>query len=98
MNLPRFKRENIIVLGPGYPDNIQVQNLDDEQESDVWWFVAFTCIFQTLHSKPIRSVEFLLKFLAGLLTFLGRYSIKIADKRRFSKFQSENNKDALHNG
>ena len=60
-------------------DNLDQQNLNSEQESAIWWIVAFTCILQTLHSLPLQSVEFLLKFFAGLLTFLGKYSIKIAE-------------------
>ena len=60
-------------------DNLELRNLDDDQESAVWWIVAFTCVMQTLHSMSLQSVEFLLKFLAGLLTFLGRYSAKIAE-------------------
>lgn len=60
-------------------DNLELQSIDSDQESAIWWIVAFTCILQTLHSLPLQSVEFLLKFLTCLLTFLGKYSIKIAE-------------------
>ena len=45
----------------------------------MWWLVTFTCIIQSLHSLPMRAVEFLLKFLGALLSYLGRYSRSIAD-------------------
>jgi len=50
-----------------------------ETQRAVWWIVAFTCIMESLHSLPSRSVEFLLKFLAALLLFFSRYSRKIED-------------------
>lgn len=47
---------------------------DRDTQRAVWWTVAFTCIIQSLHSLPSRSVAFLLKFLAALLLFLSRHS------------------------
>ena len=57
---------------------LESHQLDDAQENTVWWLVAFTCIIQSLHSLPVRSVEFLLKFLGALLSYLGRYSRSIS--------------------
>lgn len=54
------------------------EGLDAEQEAVVWWLVVFTCTLQTLHSLSLRAVQWLLKFLAVLLTYLGRYSNKIS--------------------
>ena len=57
---------------------LESHQLDDAQENTVWWLVAFTCIIQSLHSLPVRSVEFLLNFLGALLSYLGRYSRSIS--------------------
>jgi len=60
----------------------QHQGLDSEQAAVVWWVVVFTCTLQSLHSLSLRAVEWLLKFLVVLLTFLGRYSGKITEIAR----------------
>ena len=44
-------------------DNLELPTLDSDKEGAIWWIVAFTCILQTM---PLRSVEFLLKFLANI--------------------------------
>lgn len=54
------------------------QSLSPDQHAIIWWVIAFTCVFQTLHSLPSRAVAWLLKFLGSLLGFLGRYSKEIA--------------------
>lgn len=48
---------------PAAPD-VGIQ--DGETQRAVWWIVAFTCIMESLHSLPSRSVEILLKFLAAV--------------------------------
>ena len=53
-------------------------NLTQDQHAVIWWVVAFSCIFQTLHSVSSRGVAWLLKFLGALLSFLGLYSNEIA--------------------
>lgn len=58
------------------------QVLDSEQAAVVWWVVVFTCTLQSLHSLSLRTIEWLLKFLVVLLTFLGRYSGKISEIAR----------------
>ena len=52
----------------------QSDRLDPEQHAIVWWVVMFTALFQTLHSLPIRAIQWLLKFLLCLITILGRFS------------------------
>ena len=47
------------------------------QHAIVWWVVLFTALFQTMHSLPIRAIQWLLKFLSCLLTILGNYSPQI---------------------
>ena len=45
--------------------------LTQDQHAVIWWVVAFSCIFQTLHSVSSRGVAWLLKF-------LGRHSSQLA--------------------
>ena len=54
------------------------ENVNPDQEEIVWWLVAFTCAFQTLHGLSSRAIQWLLKFLGALLTLMGSYSEKIA--------------------
>ena len=54
------------------------QDLNGDQQAVIWWVVAFSCVFQTLHSLSSRAVSWLLKFLGTLLAFLGLYSTEIA--------------------
>ena len=48
----------------------------------MWWLVAFTCVYQTLHSLSLRAVQWLLLFLATLLSVLGKFSSKIENIAR----------------
>lgn len=52
--------------------------LNQDEQAVIWWVVAFSCVFQTLHSLSSRAVIWLLKFLGTLLAFLGVYSNEIA--------------------
>ena len=54
------------------------ERLSQDQQAVIWWVVAFSCLFQTLHSLSSRAVVWLLKFLGTLLAFFGLYSDKIA--------------------
>lgn len=63
--------------------NLLVEETNDEplskdQEAVIWWVVAFSCLFQTLHSLSSRAVMWLLKFLGTLFAFFGLYSDEIA--------------------
>ena len=49
-----------------------------EQHEVVWWLVAFTSAFETLHGLSSRASQWLSKLLSVLLMFLGRYSDTIA--------------------
>ena len=53
-------------------------SLDQELDAFVWWVVAFTCVFQTFHSLSSRAAQWLLMFNSVTLTFLGKFSEKIA--------------------
>lgn len=68
------------------PQVLNEGNLTDNSSADnqavVWWLVAFTCIFQTLHGLSLRATSWLLFLLESLLTFLGRYSTDIANIAR----------------
>ncbi len=64
------------------PVDVGIHGLDNEHTAIIWWLVVFTCTLQTLHSLPLQAVEWLLKFLAVLLTYLGSYANKIADIAR----------------
>ena len=59
-------------------ENVRDDVLNKEEDAVIWWIVAFTCIFQTLHSLSSTAVSWLLKFLGCLLAFFGRYSEKIS--------------------
>ena len=60
-------------------EHVQVDKpLDQELDSFVWWVVAFTCIFQTLHSLSARAIQWLLLFLSVTFTFLGKFSERIS--------------------
>ena len=60
-------------------DCVQVDYLcEANDKAIIWWIVAFTCVFQTLHSLSSRSISWLLMFLSTMLTFFGRHSDKIA--------------------
>ena len=37
------------------------EQLNLEQRAVVWWLVMFTTLFQTLHSLPLRAVQWLFK-------------------------------------
>lgn len=50
-----------------------------DEQAVVWWIIAFTCVFETLHSLSARAIAWLLSLLGCLLTFLSRYSDKIAN-------------------
>ena len=52
--------------------------ITQDQQAVIWWVVAFTCVFQSLHSLSSRAVVWLLKFLATMLAFMGKYSNEIA--------------------
>lgn len=55
----------------------QSEQLNPEQHAIVWWVVLFSALFQTMHSLPIRAVQWLLKFLSCLLTVLGNFSPQV---------------------
>lgn len=55
------------------------QALSQDQQAVIWWVVAFSCLFQTLHSLSSRAVTWLLKFLGALIAFFGLYSKEIAE-------------------
>lgn len=50
------------------------EDVSQDEEAVVWWIVAFTCIFQTLHSLSSRAVSWVLNFLGSLLSFCGQFS------------------------
>lgn len=52
--------------------------LSPDDHDIIWWVVAFTCLFQTLHSLSSRAVSWLLKFLSILFFFFGTYSEQAA--------------------
>ena len=53
-------------------------SLSRDEEAVVWWVVAFTCLFQSLHSISSRAVSWLLKFLGTLFLFFGQYSDEVS--------------------
>ena len=55
----------------------QTHRLDSVQRAVVWWVVVFTTVFETLHSLPLRAIQWLLKFLLCVLTVMGMFSPKI---------------------
>lgn len=55
----------------------QSEQLNPEQHAIVWWVVLFSALFQTMHSLPIRAVQWLLKFILCLLTILGNFSPQV---------------------
>lgn len=57
---------------------VPAEDLSQDQRAVIWWVVAFSCVFQTLHSLSSRGVVWLLKFLGSLLSFLGLYSNEVA--------------------
>ena len=52
--------------------------LNPDEQAIVWWVVAFTCVFQTLHSLSSRAIIWLLQFLGTLFVVFGRYSKVVA--------------------
>lgn len=56
------------------PPDVPPLHEDVETDAVVWWVVAFTCVFQTLHSLSSSATQWLLKFFAVLLAYLGRHS------------------------
>lgn len=60
--------------------------LNAEEQAVVWWIVAFTCIFQTLHSLPSRAVGWLLQFLGVLLVFFWPLLSKCCQNCSFISF------------
>ena len=57
---------------------INVESPEDaESKSIVWWLVTFTCVYQTLHSLSLQAIQWLLLFLATLLSVFGQFSSKI---------------------
>ena len=52
--------------------------LNPDEQAVVWWVVAFTCVFQTLHSLSSRAIIWLLQFLGTLFVVFGRYSKVVA--------------------
>ena len=60
----------------------QDEGLNEEERAVICWVVAFTCIFETLHSVSSRAMGWLLWFLGSLLQFLGHYSQEIAKVAR----------------
>ena len=79
------------------PNALELHQLDNAQETALWWLVAFTCILQSLHSLPMRAVEFLLKFLSALLSYLGIYSKSVADIARAFPCSLHNRAQYLQN-
>lgn len=59
-------------------DEISEETLSQDDQAIIWWVIAFTCVFQTLHSISGTAISWLLKFLGTLLSFLGLYSSNIA--------------------
>lgn len=57
----------------------QDEGLSKDERSLIWWVVAFTCVFETLHTLSSRAVAWLLHFLSSLFFFLGQYSNEIAN-------------------
>ena len=56
----------------------QDESLNREEQAVIWWVVAFTCVFETLHSVSSRAIGWLLHLLGSLLHCLGHYSQQIA--------------------
>ena len=54
-------------------------SLTPGEQSVVWWVVAFTCLFETLHTVSSRAIAWLLRFFGVLLACLGNYSRDIAN-------------------
>ena len=42
----------------------QGDSLNKDEKSVIWWVVAFTCVFETLHSLSSRATTGLLHFLS----------------------------------
>lgn len=65
------------------PPALQLLEQADEEihrdhQAFIWWIVAFTCVFQTLHSLSSRAVGWLLLLFGSLLSYLGLFSDEIA--------------------
>ena len=60
----------------------QAEELSNDEQSVVWWVIAFTCVFETLHSLSSRAVAWLLHLLSSLFLFLSEYSNKIGNIAR----------------
>ena len=56
----------------------QNEGLNQEEQAMIWWVVAFTCVFETVHSVSSRAIGWLLQLLGSLLHCLGHYSQQIA--------------------
>ena len=61
-----------------HASDFEETDIDETQGAIIWWVVAFTAIFETLHTIPTQAVIWLLKFLWCLFTMLGQYSMKIS--------------------
>ncbi len=54
------------------------QERNKELDAVVWWIVAFTSFFQSMHTLSTRATQWLLLFISVLLSYLGKFSEKIA--------------------
>lgn len=69
--------EDDFPLMPNHEED-EEEDLDASQRKIIWWVVAFTAVFETLHTIPSRAIAWLLKFFWCLFTVLGQYSEKIS--------------------
>ena len=66
-------------LTPNPGHESQEDGLNQDERSVIWWVVAFTCVFETLHSMSSRAMAWLLHLLGSLFCFLSQYSKNIAN-------------------
>ena len=59
-------------LTPNPGHESQEDELNQDERSVIWWVVAFTCVFQTLHSVSSRAMAWLLHLLGSLFCFLSQ--------------------------
>jgi len=67
---------------PPPSQTVSDEGLTPDEQAVVWWIVAFTCIFETLHSLSSRAVTWLLKFFGAVFSLLGNFSQPIARMAR----------------
>ncbi len=65
-----FSLQNVSKTTIEEPCEASDEDLNHDQKRFIWWIIAFTCLFETLHKVSLRGIAFLLKFLHVMLLCL----------------------------